>query len=135
MPAAARGDRAASDAYLGPKEIAMPERTKLATCCYCGARTMLVPSARNGHELACGACGAPLHEMKWLKAPAAGKAQKRRKDTGYIPGVHGPEHSARPQAPAYAAPGADPRRRKKRKKPLWQRALSEAVDVIEDIFD
>ncbi|ABV94305.1 hypothetical protein Dshi_2572 [Dinoroseobacter shibae DFL 12 = DSM 16493] len=110
----------------------MPEHTKLATCSYCSARTMLVPSARDGHELACGSCGAPLHEMKWLKAPSGTKPAKRKKATGYIPGVHGPEHGARPQS---ARMGPDPRRRKKRKKPLWKRALSEAVDVIEDIFD
>lgn len=108
----------------------MPEHTKLATCSYCGARTMLVPSARDGHELACGSCGAPLHEMKWLKTPAPAKTGKRKKEAGYIPGVHGPEggHRASRNAP-------DPRRRKKRKKPMWKRALGEAVDVIEDIFD
>lgn len=110
----------------------MPDRTKLATCSYCGARTMLVPSARDGHELACGSCGAPLHEMKWLKPPVEAKAKKRKKDAGYIPGVHGPEHRSSASRSKHAP---DQRRRKKRKKPLWKRALGEAVDVIEDIFD
>lgn len=108
----------------------MREQTKLATCSYCGARTMLVPSARDGHELACGNCGAPIHEMKWLKAPAEAKPRKRKVETGYVPGVHGPERGTR-----YESRQPDMRRRKKRKKPLWKRALSEAVDVLEDIFD
>ena len=34
--------------------------TKIATCCYCGTRTALTLTARHGHELACGRCGAPL---------------------------------------------------------------------------
>lgn len=116
----------------------MPEHTKLATCSYCSARTMLVPSARDGHELACASCGAPLHEMKWLRSPgpAPVTARGRKKETGYIPGVHGPEHgpSYGSQKRRAAPPGYD-KRRKKRKKPMWKRALSEAVDVIEDIFD
>lgn len=101
----------------------MPETTKIATCCYCGRRQALRLTARGGHELACGSCGAPLHEMKWLKAPAPAKPKKR--------------------SPAPAAPhpgevkGGDPRRRKpgKRRKPLWKRALEEVFDEIEDIFD
>ena len=45
----------------------MFENTKIATCSYCGGREILKLTARGGHELACGSCGAPLHEMKWLK--------------------------------------------------------------------
>ncbi|WP_424971150.1 hypothetical protein [Dinoroseobacter sp. S76] len=117
----------------------MAEYTKVATCSYCSARTMLVPSARDGHELACGSCGAPLHEMKWLKVPPQpGKKPKgkgkRRKETGYIPGVHGPETGAGFRGASERAAHAQPRR-KKRKKPLWKKALGEAVDLIEDIFD
>ncbi|WP_424975111.1 hypothetical protein [Dinoroseobacter sp. S124A] len=117
----------------------MHEHTKVATCSYCSARTMLVPSARDGHELACGSCGAPLHEMKWLKTPTEpGKKPKgkgkRRKETGYIPGVHGPETGPVSRgAASRAAHGGY--RKKKRKKPLWEKALGEAVDLIEDIFD
>lgn len=96
----------------------MRPNTKIATCCYCGSRTILKPSARDGHELACGSCGAPLHEMKWLKAPVQPKPQK-------------------PQKLAYAAPAKKtpaPRKRKQRK-PMWRRALEEVWDEIEDIFD
>jgi hypothetical protein len=98
----------------------MAHPTKIATCCYCSARTMLKPTARGGHELACGACGAPLHEMKWLKLPE-------------------------PRAPK-AAPVRQPRqfarlpnrKRKKRKEPFLRRALEwldDAWDEVEDIFD
>ncbi len=48
----------------------MPHDRKIATCCYCGRRTVLELTARGGHELACGSCGAPLHEMKALKPPS-----------------------------------------------------------------
>ena len=117
----------------------MPEHTKLATCSYCSARTMLVLSARDGHELACASCGAPLHEMKWLKSPSTASPttpRARKRETGYIPGVHGPEHGpSRGLQKRRAAPSGYDKRRKKRKKPMWKRALSEAVDVIEDIFD
>jgi hypothetical protein len=55
----------------------MPYQTKIATCSYCGRRQTLTLSARAGHELACGSCGAPLHEMKWLKSDRDGDAVKR----------------------------------------------------------
>ncbi|MFV1877092.1 hypothetical protein [Nioella sp.] len=96
--------------------------TKIATCCYCGTRTMLRLTARGGHELACGNCGAPLHEMKAL-----------RED--------------RPRQPKRAAPAPAayrdhdrPYRGKKKKKPkrrksMWSEMLEEAFDFVEDIFD
>jgi hypothetical protein len=101
-------------------------QTKIATCCYCGRRQTLRPTARAGHELACGACGAPLHEMKWLKAGHEGA----EKPSPPRPAPHGADW------PGRAAP-LDPRRRKKRKKRkgLLHKAFEEAFDLIEDIFD
>ncbi|WP_246030331.1 hypothetical protein [Litoreibacter halocynthiae] len=75
---------------------------------------MLKPTARGGHELACGSCGAPLHEMKWLKAPA-------RKQ---------PKTSPLLQSTAFKRS-----RKRKPRKPLWRRALEEVWDEVEDIFD
>ncbi|WP_322786915.1 hypothetical protein [Litoreibacter arenae] len=76
---------------------------------------MLKPTARNGHELACGSCGAPLHEMKWLKSP---------------------ERELRKAAPAPQKFVRKPKpKKRKRSKPLWHRALEEVWDEIEDIFD
>jgi len=103
----------------------MPDQTKIATCSYCGRRRALKLTARGGHELACGSCGAPLHEMKWLKPPEPGQHKKRSPPR---PAPHG--------APVQPVEGG-PRRRKpeKRRKPLWKRALEEVFDEIEDLFD
>lgn len=96
--------------------------TKIATCCYCGSQTVLKLTARDGHELACGRCGAPLHEMKALRV---------RKDPDRKV-KHGP-------APSRRRSGKDRyddrRHKKKRRKPIWSRALDEAFDLVEDIFD
>ncbi len=104
----------------------MPQNTKIATCSYCGRRQTLNFTARQGHELACGACGAPIHEMKWLKPPEQRGAVKRS-----------------PQRPAPHGFGLPERqlksRRKKKRKPKWKRMMKDvfedAFDVIEDIFD
>ncbi|WP_071675570.1 hypothetical protein [Nioella nitratireducens] len=97
--------------------------TKIATCSYCGTRTALKLTARHGHELACGRCGAPLHEMKALKESAA-PAPKRARPA--------PDPRVRYES---EAPYSSKKKRKKRKKPMWSRMLEEAFDVVEDIFD
>ncbi len=101
----------------------MQPNVKIATCCYCSARTVLKPTARDGHELACGSCGAPLHNMKWLKAPE--------------PASKPAPTFAKPVHKSWAKP-AKPRKRskpKKRRKSLFSKALEEAWDFAEDIFD
>jgi hypothetical protein len=95
----------------------MRPNIKIATCCYCGSRTMLKPTARTGHELACGNCGAPLHEMKWLKAPKPSQPKVDR------------------PANTYSRNKNQKLRKRKQRKPLWRRALEDAWDEIEDIFD
>ena len=111
----------------------MPDHTKIATCSYCGRRQALRLTARQGHELACGACGAPLHEMKWLKPPQPDRPVKR---SPRAPAPHGgplPQEDWRGGADGR---GRTPRPvKRKRREPLWKRALEEAFDVIEDIFD
>ena len=95
----------------------MAHQMKMATCCYCGRKTALKLTARNGHELACGACGAPLHELKALKT----------------------ETASRPKAEPRGVPHGGSKRRKskksKKRKPLWKKAMGEVADLIEDIFD
>ena len=115
----------------------MPDQTKIATCCYCGRRQALRLTARAGHELACGACGAPLHEMKRLKTQQPDRPVKR---SPRAPAPHGgplPREDWR--GGRDRAGHDDPRWRKKKKRkrrePLWKKALEEAFDVIEDIFD
>lgn len=88
----------------------MTPQSKLATCCYCGKRSVLSLSARDGHELACASCGAPLHTMKALKT-----SRKKGEE---------------PRQPPARKP-----KKQKRRKPMWQRALGEIWDQIEDIID
>ena len=92
---------------------------KIATCCYCGARTILRLTARDGHELACGSCGAPLHVMKPI-----------RTDRHPKPRPHGPRDDI--HGPARRKPG---KKRKPRKAARFWDILEEVVDVVEDILD
>ena len=110
----------------------MPYQTKIATCSYCGRRQTLKLSARDGHELACGACGAPLHEMKWLRADRDVDAVKR---SPRKPAPHG--HSAPPSPHGWHEDRntrSRPKSRRKRKGFLRE-MFEEAFDVLEDIFD
>jgi hypothetical protein len=117
----------------------MPQGTKIATCTYCGTRAAL-QFDRGRHELVCTACGAPLHDLKMLRADAVdpeahrpprpgAKGHRRTADCG-APAL--PHRERRPEPPRYPPHG---KKRKKKRKSLWRKALSEAFDVIEDIFD
>lgn len=100
----------------------MPDLTKIATCSYCGTRSVLHLSGRVQHELACSSCGARLHEMKHL----------RRAD---------PEPKTRETKVAHhRAPKTQSRKTRKRRKPtpLIRRMASlfeDIFDEIEDILD
>ena len=99
---------------------------KIATCCYCGTRAALVLKDMPGgrHELACAACGAPLHEMKAI--PSA-----------HPPGeVHGTVPASRVRGTRPPKPGK-PRKRKRKGGGIAFGAwlLREVIDEIEDIFD
>ena len=106
--------------------------TKIATCCYCGARTALrLDRAR--HELACAACGAPLREMKALRAehgPAAGEASGIVKPSK----LRGTRETGPMAAAALATLAAGAVTRRKRRS-LGRKLLSEAWDLVEDILD
>ena len=57
---------------------------KIATCSYCGTRAALKLTEVGRHELACSACGAPLHELKQM--PVDKPAKPYRKYTeGHAP--------------------------------------------------
>ncbi len=107
----------------------MHHPTKIATCSYCGSRQTLSLSARDGHELACSACGAPLHEMKWLKPPSSSKKAKK---SGKKAASHG---TGWPQDDWQGHRDAPKRRKKKKKSSFFKKAFEEAFDVIDDIFD
>lgn len=105
----------------------MPHATKIATCCYCGTRAALVLKGKTRHELSCSACGAPLHDMKMLRADAV----ERPVSTGRMPSQR--SKAALPVRDGKA--GYVNRRKKKKRKTLTRRFLEEAFDVLEDIFD
>ncbi|WP_208353704.1 hypothetical protein [Pseudaestuariivita rosea] len=94
--------------------------TKVVKCCYCGTKAALVLKGRERHELACSACGAPLHDLKIMPMGHQGKKMKPQ-----------PAHPRK-----YAKNNWEqPRRRKKKRKSLASRILDEAFDIVEDIFD
>lgn len=126
----------------------MHRTTKIATCSYCGTRAALILAGRERHELACSACGAPLHELKALPTEAVSEA--RRPATGRDPAAGADVRAGarrQPQRPRTKREDGDaPRRRKDgrrpkaasksrpRKGPL-RRLFDEAIDAIEDLFD
>lgn len=95
--------------------MALRESTKMATCCYCGARTLLQLDARDGHELACGRCGAPLHEMKAMPI-ARDKPAKPGKKV---------KSAGKPSKP----------KKKAKKRKGFAYWLGEALDELDDLFD
>ena len=99
----------------------MPSPKKIATCCYCGARTALVLTGTVRHELSCGNCGAPLHDLKMLPKDRMGDRElvtRRRPAISH-------QHPPKSYKPA----------KRKRRKGLWRKVLEEAVDLVEEIFD
>ena len=105
----------------------MPDRTKIATCSYCGTRAVLDFSKGPRHELICTACGAHLSEMTPLPAGRAGKPSPRR------PAPHPDPVSA----PAPRARKGSKRKGKRRKSPLkrFGGMVEEVFDALDDIFD
>lgn len=97
---------------------------KVGTCNYCGTRAALVLRGKVRHELACGTCGAPLHDLKQMPV-------QREAD------VH---HRARPATSHQRAMSREDKRDKrekpKKKRKSWKkRAIEELFDFVEDIFD
>ncbi|MEM0976310.1 MAG: hypothetical protein AAGJ34_02125 [Pseudomonadota bacterium] len=93
--------------------------TKIATCCYCGSRTILKFDDAK-HELTCRSCGAALHNLKPLK-------RKQPK-------------TAKISASSFPVDGLKKRKKKKTQK-RRRRSFSDLVDlgdlgdVFEDILD
>lgn len=73
------------------------------------------------HTLTCGACGAPLSQLKMLPVAAPARA----------PAI---SHQPRAAKPAYVKPAKQSKKRKKRKGFL-RKFAEEAFDLVEDIFD
>lgn len=99
--------------------------TKIATCCFCGSKTMLKPDSGR-HELGCANCGAPLRNLKMLpKAPETAKPA-----VSHQPSVRRFPEKAR----TVQAGMVKPKKSKKRK--TWLKSIAEEVfDLVEDVFD
>ncbi|MGR3503710.1 hypothetical protein [Pseudaestuariivita sp.] len=116
---------------------------KIATCCYCGARTALTLRGSDRHELACSNCGAPLHNMKRLPSAKTSEAKKKAGTPKPAISHQGPAgggfFAALQASEAFgeiARGKSKPlKKRKKRRKGLMSKLFDEAFDVIEDIFD
>ncbi len=101
---------------------------RIATCNYCGTRAVLVfDEAR--HELTCSACGAPLHDMKFMPQPVERQPKKSSKTKS--------AKGAAAASVGSAGWGFKDRKTKKKhkKKPMFRRVLEDIFDEIEDIFD
>lgn len=108
----------------------MPQNAKIATCCYCGTRSVLSFAAASGaasgpmqHELSCSSCGAALRNLKPIKLERREPAKARPS----------PRELERRRGQRPAKPKA--KRRSKRRTPSFWRLVSEVFDEIEDIFD
>lgn len=113
----------------------MPHGTKIATCCYCGTRAALVLKGKTRHELSCAACGAPLHDMKMLRADAVETAVSTAKVTPNRPKPKQRPHGVTPLPVWERKAGYPGKKKKKKRKTLAKRFFEEAFDVLEDIFD
>lgn len=93
--------------------------TKIATCSYCGTRAALVFGQKGRHELSCASCGAPLHELKMLRAD------------------HGPGGAAAMAGLPRRERPVKPTRRRPRKgrKSLRRRLFGELLDALDDLED
>lgn len=99
-------------------------QTKIATCCYCGARAALVLQGTERHELACSNCGAPLHDLKGLKVREASAAPQKAS----------PRHGVGDTS--WVKPAKKKKKsRKKRKKSVSGWVLHEAFDLLDDLLD
>ena len=108
----------------------MVPHTKVATCCYCGTRAALVLTGDTRHELACAACGAPLHDLKGLKAsatrdhPITKNPKPKTRSKGVTPN------------PVWEREwGKSKKKKSSKKKSFKKKMFKEAFDILGDIFD
>jgi uncharacterized Zn finger protein (UPF0148 family) len=115
--------------------------TKIATCTYCGTRAALVLEGSERHELACSACGAPLHDLKRLKTGHVDAAAHRAPRKGKKKVKAGDRRDRRAEMPVAPPPDLwevaqqKPKKRRKPRKRMAKRLFEEAFDLLEDIFD
>lgn len=81
----------------------------------------MLRAGKGQHTLSCGACGAPLKQLKML--PVAVPVPK--------PAI---SHQPRVAKPAYVKP-SKPAKKQKKRKGFLRKFAEEAFDLVEDIFD
>ncbi|WP_371225525.1 hypothetical protein [Roseovarius sp. 2305UL8-3] len=115
------------------KDQVLPQHMKIATCCYCGTRAALVLNQVR-HELACGACGAPLHDMKMM--PQRDKHPVKSSTPAASRRTSPAKPAKKRDYDAFEAPRSYKRKKpKKRRKSFGKKVFEELWDVVEDIFD
>ncbi len=109
------------------------DQRKIATCCYCGNRSVLDLTARGGHELACGSCGAPLHLMKAMRVD---RETAPRRASAAQPARGGMQDLAAAGISLLgsASKSGDKARRKAAKRAL-KKKFGRGKDLVEDLFD
>ena len=108
----------------------MSDNRKIATCSYCGTRAVLILD-KSRHELSCSACGAPLHDMKFMPQHPGKKSKDKPKKSPkakYQPGQHD-RYDPSAQSGGYR------KKKTKKRKPLFGRIIEELWDEVEDLFD
>ncbi|MBE1297236.1 MAG: hypothetical protein GJ678_13550 [Rhodobacteraceae bacterium] len=108
------------------------------SCCYCGVQSAFVSGSKTGgvSALVCGTCGAPLSAQK-ARPLAPGKGAKAPVGAPAPSQARKVSHQPTPTKAYGKPPKAKPMkaRKQKKRKSLFQKMMSEAFDVIEDIFD
>ena len=94
---------------------------KIAACYYCGTKAAPVLRGQGSHELSCGSCGAPLHDLKRLPVEPRAKTPKKRPTDLWHPVSQRPAKKMKPQ--------------KKPKKKRGFSFMKAAFAMIEDVFD
>lgn len=114
----------------------MPDRTKIATCSYCGVRTLIRLDRGERYELVCSACGAHLRELSVLEPSRAKKETPApvEKPRSFLNRDFGASRDRRSKKDNRYRDDNGKHRRKRKRRGLgyW---IREAWDEIEDFFD
>ncbi|MEP4037364.1 hypothetical protein [Pseudophaeobacter sp.] len=114
---------------------------KILSCCYCGVQSSFLPGPSRGESsvsaLICGTCGAPLSSQKarpltpgkGARLPGAGAPDSSNPGGKKPKGAKGKNYGYKPTKAARKS------KKVKKRKGLFKSLLSEAVDLVEDIFD
>jgi hypothetical protein len=97
--------------------------TKIATCCYCGSKTVL-RFDKGRHELSCARCAAPLGDLTTIPKPV-----KKKRAVSHQPDAR--NFSKPVKQKSFKKKHSKPKRRKS----WFQDFAEEAFDFLEDVFD